>query len=112
MIGEKYVVFWRTSFGPDQHCFALVELRAYLIQLRLLGLHVSFGRIHSGHCRVVCRLPLVEILLGDQTVLEKSLSALEVQIGLFQVGLLLYQIRLRGPVARLCGLHTRLGGIH
>jgi len=60
------------------------------------------------HGGVICRFPLIKILLRDQTVLIEPLSAVVIELGFLQVGLLQNDVRLSSLIARIGCLHTGL----
>ena len=91
-----------------QHGTALIHLCPHLIERGLQRLYPRFRRIHGCGLSIIGGFALIEILLWNQTIFVKTLSAIVIQFRLLKVGLLGDQIRLRRLETGFSSLHARL----
>ena len=89
-----------------KNSLALAEHRLRLAHLRFQLQNLRGRRIHRRTRRIISRFALIEVLPGDQSVLEKPFAAPVIQLRLFEIRLLLKQIGLCGLVAGFRGLNS------
>ena len=87
-----------------------IDLRGRLVALRPRLGQPGFGLANGGHLRLIGVALEVEILLGEELLLEKQLAAVVFGLHPLQVGLIVIERRLHGLDIVVGGFEAGFGG--